>query len=86
MVWEDLHGTPNDQTKPKEAWELKLIRDLVSHGYKLFNKDLRKLTIDQCGRVINQFDPIDKVQWYLVHRYRTIGHGLIEAELDHKLR
>jgi hypothetical protein len=86
MIWEDLHGTPDKPTTPKEARELKLIRDLVSHGYKVNNKELRKLTLDQCGREINQFDPTDKTQQCLVHRYRTIGHDLIEAELDRMLK
>jgi hypothetical protein len=82
MIWEDLHGEPNENTKPVEAWELKLIRDLVSHGYKLGNKELRKLTKAQCGKPVNQFDPTNSVQQSLVHRYRTIGRELVEAELD----
>jgi hypothetical protein len=82
MIWEDLYGEPNKNTKPVEAWELKLIRDLVSHGYKLGNKELRKLTKAQCGKPVNQFDPTDSVQQSLVHRYRTIGRELVEAELD----
>jgi hypothetical protein len=85
MIWEDLYGIPDVKTTPKEAFELKLIRDLVSHGYKLGNKELRKLTMNQYGRAINQFDPTDRVHQCLVGQYRTIGRELVERELDQKI-
>ena len=85
MIWEDSHGVPTKANAPKEAIELKFVRDFVSHGLKLENPELLKFIEDQFGKSINQFDPTDAVQQDFVNRYRTLGRNLVETELDRLL-
>lgn len=82
MIWEDLHPAWEYKDGPTEATELKLVRDFVSHGKKLKNKDVLDLAERNLGRRIEQFDPTDRAQQQFVSSQRKSARNLIESELD----
>lgn len=82
MVWEDLHPAWKIQNGPTEATELKLIRDFVSHGKELRNRDVLKFIRSKLGKPIRQFDPTDLAQQQFLTLQNGAARKLIEKELD----
>ena len=82
MIWEDMHPAWRKQDGPTEATELKLVRDFVSHGKELDNRDVLELVKRKLGKPVKQFDPTDVAQQQFVGLHRTSARNLIEMELN----
>ncbi len=80
MIWEDMHGRPQEGKSPRAALELKHSRDFVSHG-RVDNKEVQKFLKQELGRSITQFDPTDRAQAALVEKLRHQARDLVEDEL-----
>ena len=82
MIWEDMHPAWRIQDGPTEATELKLVRDFVSHGKELDNRDVLELVKRKLGKPVKQFDPTDMAQQQFVSLHRMSARNLVETELN----
>jgi len=84
MVWEDLHPGWEYKKWPKEARELKFVRDFVSHA-KVNSPNLLDFIESGLRQRCEQFDPTDNAQQQFVSSHRNSARSLIEKELNQLL-
>jgi hypothetical protein len=85
MIWEDMQGRPTPTTAPPAANELKFVRDFVSHGEALRNRDLLAFIQAELGKPVNRYDPTDVDQQSLVRKHREQARQLVKSELSKQL-
>lgn len=86
LVWEGLHGSPQNKGATLPEQRLKYTRDFVSHGCVLsHNKEAIAFIKSQIGKSITAFDPIDPDHTAFVAGQRAEARALIEAELKKQL-
>lgn len=92
LIWEDLRNKLGEESVPREAHELKYIRDFVSHP-KLHANGLIEFIEEELGRKISfidqesgrrcvLFDPTDPDQQNLVRKHHEQAKKFIRNELD----
>lgn len=81
MIWEDKNGIAKDSDVNLDAVNLRLVRNFVSHGFKLDDLEIRKLVESEVRISDIHYDPTDSAQQRFVQKYRQIGRMLIEREL-----
>jgi hypothetical protein len=85
MIWEDMYGKPTPTTTPPAAYELKFIRDFLSHGEPLNNSALLAFIQRELGVPANQYNPTDRAHQTLVRKHHEQAKHLIDGEISKHL-